>query len=184
MVEQADMLLLEIEEKMEKSLKSTIGEYQTIRTGRAHPALLEQIYVEYYGVDTPIKQISTITVPEGNQLYIKPYDKQILKKVEYAIGTSQLGLTPQNDGIGIRLVLPKLTEERRRELSKEVEKLQEMGKVHIRNIRRDANDQIKKLGLPEDAEYEYINDVQELTNSYSLKVEEEAKIKIAEIMAI
>ncbi len=184
MVERADMLMLEIEEKMEKSLKATILEYQTIRTGRAHPALLEQISVEYYGVETPVKQISTITIPEGNQLYIKPYDKSVLKKIEYAIGTSQLGLTPQNDGIGIRLVLPKLTEERRKELSKEVEKLQEMGKVHIRNIRRDANDQIKKIELPEDAEYEYLNDIQELTNTFVQKVEDEAKLKIVEIMAI
>lgn len=184
MTDYADTLMLEAEEKMEKSLKSTILEYQTIRTGRAHPALLEQITVEYYGVDTPIKQISTITVPEGNQLYIKPYDKAILKKVEYAIGTSQLGLTPQNDGIGIRLILPKLTEERRRDLSKEVEKLSEMGKVHIRNIRRDVNDQIKKVELPEDAEYEYLNEIQELTNTYVQKVEDEAKLKIAEIMAI
>lgn len=184
MIEEASMLMLEFEEKMEKSLKATISDFQTIRTGRAHPSLLEQIFVEYYGVETPIKQISTITVPEGNQLYIKPYDKSVLKKVEYAIGTSSIGLTPQNDGEGIRLILPKLTEERRRELSKEVEKLKEKGKVGIRNIRRDANDQIKKLSLPEDAEYEYLNDIQKLTDDFIVKVDEETVKKINEIMAI
>lgn len=184
MTEQADLLLIEIEEKMEKSLEGTINEYHTIRTGRAHPALLEGILVEYYGVDTPIKQISSITVPERNQLYIKPYDKTVLKKLEYAIGTSQLGLTPQNDGVGIRLILPKLTEERRKELAKEVEKLQEKGKVSIRNIRREGNDQMKKISLPEDLEFKYINDVQELTDTYTVKVEEATKNKIEEIMAI
>src|SRR5690554_995661 len=101
MNEQADMILMELEEKIEKSVEAIVYEFQNIRTGRANPGLLDSIYVEYYGVDTQLKQISSITVPEGNQLYIKPFDKSVLKKVEYALGTSSIGLTPQNDGVGI-----------------------------------------------------------------------------------
>lgn len=183
-MEQIDLLMLDIEEKMENAVKATTHEFATIRTGRANPALLDGITVEYYGVDTPLEQIASITIPEGNQLYIKPFDKSVLKKVEYAIGTSQLGLTPQNDGSGIRLILPKLTEERRKDLSKEVEKIAEKGKVNIRNIRREANDEIKKLELREDTEFAYLEDVQKLTDKYVLKTGDEADIKIKEIMVI
>ncbi|MDD2260410.1 MAG: ribosome recycling factor [Acholeplasmataceae bacterium] len=184
MNEQADFLLIELEEKMEKSIEATKAEFATIRTGRANPALLDQITIEYYGVETPIKQISSISVPEGNQLYIKPFDKSVLKKIEYAIGTSPIGLTPQNDGIGIRLVLPVLTEERRRTLCKDVERFVEAGKVAVRNIRREGNELIKKLDLPEDSEHGYIEDVQTLTNRYTEKMEEIGKKKTEEIMVI
>lgn len=184
MNEQADLLLIEIEEKMEKSIEATKAEFATIRTGRANPALLDAVMVEYYGVETPIKQISSISVPEGNQLYIKPFDKSILRKIEYAIGTSPIGLTPQNDGIGIRLVLPALTGERRKALCKDVEKFVEAGKVAIRNVRREGNDHIKKLDLPEDSEHGYIEDVQTLTNKFTEKMEEIGKKKIEEIMVI
>lgn len=184
MNEQADFILIEIEEKMEKSIEAIKQEFQSIRTGRANPRLLDNILVEYYGVETPIKQISSITVPEGNQLYIKPFDKSILKKVEFAIGTSQIGLTPQNDGIGIRLILPQLTEERRQILCKDVEKMSENGKVAIRNVRREGNDQIKKIGLPEDSEFGYIEDIQTLTNTYTEKMDVTMKAKIDEIMTI
>lgn len=184
MNEQADMLLMEIEEKMEKAISATKHEFSTIRTGRANPALLDSIMIEYYGVLSPIKQISSITVPEANQLYIKPFDRSSLRNIEHAIGASNLGLTPQSDGVGIRLVLPQLTGERRKELSKTAEKLSEHGKVAIRNVRRDGNDQIKKLGLTEDAEHGYLEDVQTLTNKYIEKIEEVTEIKIEEIMAI
>lgn len=184
MNEQADFILIEIEEKMEKSIEAIKQEFQSIRTGRANPRLLDNILVEYYGVETPVKQISSITVPEGNQLYIKPFDKSILKKIEFAIGTSQIGLTPQNDGIGIRLILPQLTEERRQSLCKEVEKMSESGKVAIRNVRREGNDQIKKIGLPEDSEFGYIEDIQTLTNTYTEKMDVAMKVKIDEIMTI
>lgn len=184
MNEQADMILMELEEKMEKSVEAIVYEFQNIRTGRANPGLLDSIYVEYYGVDTQLKQISSITVPEGNQLYIKPFDKSVLKKVEFALGTSPIGLTPQNDGIGIRLVFPQLTEDRRKQLSKDVEKLSENGKVAVRNVRRDGNDLIKKLSLPEDAEFGYLEDIQKLTDKFIAKMDEVSEKKIQEIMNI
>lgn len=183
-MEQVDLLMIDIEERMENALNSTVHEFATVRTGRANPALLDGITVEYYGVETPLKQIATITIPEGNQLYIKPFDKSILKKVEYAIGTSNIGLTPQNDGAGIRLILPRLTEERRKELSKEIEKLGEQGKVNVRNIRRDANDEIKKIELPEDTEFSYLEEVQKLTDKFTKSMDEAVLEKITEIMAI
>lgn len=184
MNEQADMILMELEEKMEKSVEAIVYEFTNIRTGRANPGILDGIFVEYYGVDTQLKQIASISVPEGNQLYIKPFDKSILKKVEYALGTSPIGLTPQNDGVGIRLVFPHLTEDRRKQLSKDVEKLSENGKVAVRNIRREGNDLIKKLGLPEDAEFGYLEDVQKLTDAYTVKMDEVSEKKIQEIMSI
>ncbi len=184
MREQADLILMELEDKMEKSIEATISEFQNIRTGRANPGLLDSIFIKYYGVDTQLKQISSITVPEGNQLYIKPFDKSIVKDVEKAIGTSKIGLTPQNDGIGIRLIFPQLTEERRRELSKEVTKLSENGKVAIRNIRRDGNEQIKKLSLPEDLEFSTLDSIQKLTDKYIVKMDEVGAKKIEEIMNI
>ena len=184
MNEQADLILMETEEKMEKSIHALQHDFASIRTGRANPALLDNVMVEYYGVDSPIKQIASISVPEGNQLYIKPFDRSIIKKIESAIQASQLGLQPQNDGLGIRLVLPQLTTERRKELAKQAEKLAEHGKVAIRNVRREANEHIKKLDLTEDAEHGYIEDVQALTDSFIEKVDQVTKIKIDEIMAI
>lgn len=184
MIEQADMLMLEFEEKMEKSVQSLQREFATIRTGRANPNLLDRIVIEYYGTPTPLKQVASISVPEAQQLYIKPFDKSILKDIEQAINASDLGLPPRNDGVGIRLMLPALTEERRRQLVKEVEKFSENGKVAIRNIRRDANDQMKKLGLSEDIEKGYLDDIQVLTDKYVKKVEELTKEKSDELLTI
>lgn len=184
MNEQADLILLEAEEKMEKSIHALQHDFSSIRTGRANPALLDNVVIEYYGVDSPIKQIASISVPEGNQLYIKPFDRGVIKKIESAIQASSLGLQPQNDGVGIRLVLPQLTTERRKELAKQAEKLAEHGKVAVRNVRREANEHIKKLDLTEDAEHGYIEDVQSLTDTYVEKVDQVTKVKIDEIMAI
>lgn len=184
MNEQADMVLLEIEERMEKSVYAMRHDFSTIRTGRANPSLLDVITIEYYGVQSPIKQIAAISVPEGNQLYIKPFDRSVIKQIETAIHASNLGLQPQSDGVGIRLILPLLTTERRKELSKQADKLAEHGKVAVRNLRREANDQIKKLELAEDAEHGYVEDVQTLTDSYVEKIDNETKLKIEEIMAI
>jgi|SRR5690554_2403649 len=183
-MEKVQQLFDELELKMEEALEQTEREFAKIRTGRANPALLDVVTVEYYGVDTPLNQIANITIPEGNQLYIKPYDKGVLKEIEKAISASNIGLNPQNDGTGIRLILPALTEERRKNLSKEVEKLIENGKVAIRNIRRDGNDLLKTLELPEDAEFKNLEEIQELTNKYVEKTEENGKKKIAEIMSI
>jgi ribosome recycling factor len=160
MYEQADLILMEVEDHMGKSVDILVKEFAGVRTGRANPALLDKISIEYYGAPSPLKQISSIAAVEGNQLYIKPFDKSVLKAIEHAIHASDLGLNPINDGVGIRLILPQLTEARRRELIKDVEKLGEHAKVSIRNVRRDGNDHIKKLSLPEDAEKGYIEDVQ------------------------
>lgn len=182
MNEQADMILLEIEEKMEKSIESLAREYASVRTGRANPNILDRVMVSYYGVDTPLKQVAAISVPEAQQLYIKPFDKSILKDIEYAINTSGLELPPANDGSGIRLTLPALTEERRRTLIKEVERLAETGKVAIRHIRREGNDELKKLGLTEDDERGYLEDVQTLTDKYVKKVDELTKQKSDDLL--
>lgn len=179
-----DMILLEAEEKMDKAIENYHQELQSIRTGRANPALLDQIFIEYYGVETPIKQVAQVTVPEGSQLYIKPYDRSVIKQIETAILASNLGLTPQNDGQGIRLVIPKMTEERRKELVKQVTKLEEGTKVAIRNIRRDANDALKKLKLTEDDEKGYLEDVQTLTDKKIKEVENITAKKSEELMHI
>lgn len=182
MNEQADMILLDIEEKMEKSLESLAREYASVRTGRANPNILDRVMVSYYGVDTPLKQVAAISVPEAQQLYIKPFDKSILKDIEYAINTSGLELPPANDGSGIRLTLPALTEERRRTLIKDVERMSETGKVAIRHIRREGNDELKKLGLTEDDERGYLEDVQTLTDKFVKKVDELTKQKSDDLL--
>lgn len=179
-----DMLLLEALERMDKTIESYQKELNTVRTGRANPNLLDAIRIEYYGVLTPIKQIASISVPEASQLYIKPFDRSCLKSIEVAIATSDLGLNPQTDGTGIRLIIPRMTEERRRELVKLVGKMQENAKVAIRNIRRDLNDGIKKLGLTEDDEKGWLEDSQKSTNEYIEKVEKITAEKEKELMTI
>ena len=183
-MEELEMLLLELEERMEKSIASFERELSTVRTGRANAGLLDSISIEYYGVSTPLKQVSSITIPEANQLYIKPFDKSVLKDVERAILASSLGLTPQNDGVGIRLILPQMTEERRRELVKLVGKMEEQAKVAIRNLRREGNDDVKKLGLPEDDEKGSLEDIQKLTDGKISQIEEIASKKNKEVMSI
>ena len=183
-MEELEMLLLELEEKMEKSIASFERELSTVRTGRANASLLDSISIEYYGVSTPLKQVSSITVPEANQLYIKPFDKSVVKEIEKAILASSLGLTPQNDGVGIRLILPQMTEERRRELVKLVGKMEEQAKVAIRNLRRDGNDDVKKLDLPEDDEKGSLEDIQKLTDNKIKEIEEIAARKTKEVMSI
>jgi ribosome recycling factor len=180
----ADTLLLETETRMEKAIHALNHDLGQIRTGRANPQLLENISVNYYSVDTPVNQVSSISVVDGNQLVIKPYDKSLLKDIEHAIQASQLGINPINDGQVIRLILPQPTEERRKQLVKEVEKHGESAKVAIRNIRRDANDHLKKIGLTEDDEKGYQEDVQALTDSFVKKVDDEIKLKSSELLKI
>ncbi len=179
-----DMILLEAEEKMDKAIQNYASELQTIRTGRANANLLDQISIDYYGVPTSIRQVAQVSVPEASQLYIKPYDKSVLKQIETAIQMSNLGLPPQNDGNGIRLIIPKMTEERRKELVKQVGKLEEGTKVAIRNIRRDANEALKKLKLTEDDEKGYLEDVQTLTDKKIKEVEVATAKKSEELMHI
>lgn len=183
-MEELEMILLEAEDKMDKALASLEKELSTVRTGRANAALLDSIVIEYYGVMTPLKQLSSITIPEANQLYIKPFDKSMCKEIERAISASSLGLTPQNDGNGIRLILPQMTEERRRELTKVVGKMEEQAKVAVRNIRRDSNDDVKKLDLPEDDEKNALEDIQKLTDQKISQVEAIAEKKNKDVMSI
>ena len=140
--------------------------------------------VEYYGAMSPIKQVAAISIPEASQLYIKPFDKSVLKGIESALNASGLGLTPQNDGTGIRLIFPQMTEQRRRELVKQVGKIGEAAKVNVRNARRDANDELKKLTLPEDDEKGYLEDVQKLTDSKIALVDKLASEKEKDLMTI
>ena len=184
MSEQADLILMELEDHMQKTVDILVRDFSQVRTSRANPALLDRIQINYYGVDSPLKQISSIAAVEGNQLYIKPFDKSTLRSIEQAIHASDLGLNPVNDGVGIRLILPQLTEQRRRELVKEVEKMGEHARVAIRNVRRDGNDHMKKLGMSEDDEKGYLQDVQELTDKFVKKVDEEVKTKSEELLKI
>ncbi|HPG43168.1 MAG TPA: ribosome recycling factor [Acholeplasmataceae bacterium] len=182
--EQADLILMECEDHMNKTIEVMKKDFAAIRTGRANPALLDRIHIDYYGAETPLKQVASISVPEGNQLYIKPFDRSVLKAIEHAIQASDIGINPQNDGVGLRMILPALTESRRRELVKEVEKLGEHAKVGIRNVRRDSNEHMKRLGLPEDDEKGYLQDVQELTDTYVKKVDEEVNLKSEDLLKI
>jgi ribosome recycling factor len=183
-----DMILLEAEEQMEHTIDGLHKEFAKIRTGHANPKILDTVYVDYYGAPTPISQVGSISVPEPSQLVVKPYDRSVVKDVEKAIQAANLGFNPQNEGHQIRIVLPALSKERRIELTKQVKKSGEEFKVHIRNVRRDANDGLKKLEkaseISEDDLKGYLEDVQELTNQYSDKVDEVCKEKDEDIMSI
>ncbi|MDE5715397.1 MAG: ribosome recycling factor [Anaeroplasmataceae bacterium] len=183
-MEELEMTLLEAEDRMDKAIQSFERELSTVRTGRASASLLDSIMIDYYGVMTPVKNIASITIPEANQIYIKPFDKSSCKDIERAISASSLGLTPQNDSVGIRLILPQMTEERRRELTKVVGKMEEQAKVNIRNIRRDANDEVKKLDLPEDDEKSALEDIQKLTDKKILLIDEISSKKNKDLMSI
>ncbi len=179
-----DMILLEAEERMQKAIDSYQRELNSVRTGRANPQLLDNISIDYYGTPTPIKQVGSISVPEASQLLIKPFDPSVLKDIENAINSSDLGLTPQNDGTTIRLVIPQMTTERRNELVKKVNKSQEGAKVAIRNVRRDVNDDLKKLDLPEDDLKGYLDDVQKLTDKFIVVAEKVTAEKEKDLLTI
>ena len=178
----------EFNRKMDKTLEILQEDFGAIRAGRANARVLDRISVEYYGVDTPVGQVGTISSPDARTLVIQPWDGSLLKKIEKAIQTSDLGINPQNDGRVIRLVFPQLTEERRRELAKQVKKYGEDAKVAVRNIRRDAMDYIKKLKkdseITEDDQKKAEKDLQELTDKYIKKVDDACAIKEKELMEI
>lgn len=185
LMDQATEIQLEAEEKMEKSLQATKTEFQSIRTGRANPALLHRIHVEYYGSPTPLQQLATVSVPEARMLVIQPFDKSALNEIDRAIQKSDLGITPTNDGKVLRLNIPPLTEERRRDYVKLAKKIAEEGKVAMRNIRRDAIDQIKKLekdGMPKDAIQDLQDEVQTLTDKFIAHLDKATEDKEHEIM--
>ena len=180
--------LKKYEDKMNKTLEVLKEEFGTIRAGRANPHVLDKIKVDYYGSPTPIQQVGNISVPEARMIVIQPWDKSLLKAVEKAILTSELGINPTNDGSVIRLVFPELTEDRRKELSKEVKKKGDQAKVAIRNIRRDANEAFKKMenggDMSEDDLELATNKMQKLTDKMIEKVDQAVEVKTKEIMTV
>ena len=175
------------DEKMTKTFNNLLSEFATIRAGRANPSILNKIRVDYYGTPTPLQQIGNITVPKPRILQIQPWEASMVKAIEKAILTSDIGINPSNDGRIIRLVFPELTEERRKDLVKEVKKKGEAGKVAIRNIRRDANDYLKKLGKTEVSEDE-ISDledaIQKMTDKYIKDIDKATEEKSKEILTV
>lgn len=177
-------IILETKEKMEKVIDSYEKRLKTVRAGRANPSSLDGVFVDYYGSITPLKQLATISVPEATQLLIKPFDKSCLKDIERAIFESNLGYTPNNDGETIRIVIPALTEERRKELTKQVKTMAEDAKVSIRNIRHDQIDRVKKLELSEDEQKGVEKQIQDLVNEYNKKVDSILKGKEEELLTV
>lgn len=176
------------EEKMQKSLESLQSDLSSIRAGRANPHILDHLTVEYYGAPTPLQQVSNISVPEARLIQIQPWDPSLLKEIEKAIQMSDVGINPTNDGKTIRLVFPELTEDRRKELSKDVKKKGEEYKVAIRNIRRDANDSFKKLQkndeVSEDEEKDLEDGIQKVTDTYIKKIDDAIADKTKEVMTV
>jgi ribosome recycling factor len=183
-----DDVLADAKERMGKAVEALRKELATIRTGRAHPGLIEHLRVDYYGAPTPLNQLATINVPEPRLLTIQPWDQQSLGAIEKAILKSDLGLNPSNDGNIIRLAIPQLTEERRKELAKVVRKKVEEGRVAVRNVRRDRHDELRRLQrekeISEDAQYLAQEELQKLTDGFIQEVERVGEEKEAELLAV
>ena len=176
------------EDKMNKTMANLDGELGTIRAGRANPNVLNKIKVDYYGTPSPIQQVANVSVPEPRMIQIQPWEKNMLKVIEKAIQVSDLGINPTNDGSTIRLVFPELTEERRKDLAKDVKKKGENAKVAIRNIRRDANDSFKKLAKGSDVSEDEVKDLedqaQKMTDKYIAEVDKAVDAKTKEILTV
>ena len=183
-----DERLVKYDDKMQKSLNNLYSEYNAIRAGRANPHVLDAVLVDYYGTPTPIQQVANVSVPEPRLIQIQPWEASMVKEIEKAIQTSDVGINPTNDGKVIRLVFPELTEERRKELAKDVKKKGENTKVAVRNIRRDANDSFKKLSKEDDISEDDIKELEEkaqkLTDSYIKKIDEAVSDKTDEILKV
>ena len=182
-----DERLVQYEEKMQKSYDNLLSEFGTIRAGRANPHVLDKIKVDYYGTPSSLQQVANVTVPEARMIQIQPWEASLVKEIEKAIMCSDLGINPTNDGKVIRLVFPELTEERRKELVKDVKKKGEQAKVAIRNIRRDGNDALKKLGKTEVSEDEIKdleNQLQKATDKYVAQVDQAVDEKSKEILTV
>ena len=182
-----DERIVKYQTKMEKTLVNLEGEFGTIRAGRANPHVLDRITVDYYGAPTPLQQVANISVPEARMIQIQPWESSLLKGIEKAILVSDPGINPTNDGKVIRLVFPELTEERRKDLVKEVKKRGEEAKVAVRNIRRDANDMLKKLGksdVSEDEIKELEEEVQKMTDKFIKEVDSSVEVKSKEILTV
>ncbi|MDD6805965.1 MAG: ribosome recycling factor [Clostridiales bacterium] len=183
-----DERLKAYDEKMEKAVDFLVSDYAGIRAGRANPHVLDKIRVDYYGTPTPLQSVGNITVPEPRMIQIAPWEKSMIKEIEKAIMTSDLGINPNNDGSVIRLIFPELTEERRKELVKDIKKKGEDAKVAIRNIRRDGNDALKKLGKSSEVSEDEIKDLednlQKVTDKYIKDVDKLIEDKSKEIMTV
>ncbi len=183
-----DERLLPYEEKMKKTMASLGDEFSSIRAGRANPHVLDKIRVDYYGTPTPIQQVANVSVPEPRMIQISPWEPNMVKEIERAIQTSEIGINPTNDGKMIRLVFPELTEERRKELSKDVKKKGENAKVAVRNIRRDAVENFKKLGKADGISEDEVKDLedaaQKLTDKYIAEVDKAVEEKTKEVMTV
>ncbi len=179
--------LKQYDEKMKKAYDFLVSDLATIRAGRANPHVLDKIRVDYYGTPTPLSQVGNISVPEPRMLQISPWEKPLLKEIEKAILTSDVGITPTNDGSVIRLVFPELTEDRRKELAKDIKKKGEDGKVAIRNVRREGNDAIKKLGkeeMSEDEQKSLEEELQKITDSYIKEIDKTIDQKTQDILKV
>ena len=175
---------METEMKMEATIENLDKRLINIRAGRANPAILDGVMVSYYGVDTPLKQLATISIPEARQLMIKPFDRSSLGAIEKGIYESNVGFTPNNNGEVIILNIPMLTEETRRDYVKQAKNIAEEAKIALRNIRQDSNNDIKKLEVPEDEIKSGQEEVKELINKYNKIVDEKLKIKEQELMTV
>lgn len=175
-------------DKMEKAIGQMRKEFASVRTGRANPMILDKVLVEYYGAPTPLRQLSQVSVQDGTTLVIAPYDKTILKEVEKAVIKADLGITPNSDGIVLRLPFPPLTQDKRKEICKDVKKIGEDTKVAIRNIRRDMTDELKKIekaeNLPEDAVKDNQDKIQKLTDKYTKMVDDGCSEKEKEVLTV
>lgn len=172
------------EEKMKKAIENLEKRFSTVRAGRANPSSLDGVVVEYYGTPTPLKQLATISVPEARQLLIKPFDRGCLSGIEKAIFEANLGYTPNNDGESIRIIIPALTEERRKELVKQIKAMGEDARISIRNVRHDANEEIEKQDISEDEQKRLMNGVQDLVGKYNKVVDDLSKEKEEELMTV
>ncbi len=177
-------ILKQADEKMQKAIENLEKRFTTVRAGRANPSSLDGVMVDYYGTLTPLKQLGTISVPEARQLLIKPFDRGCLSGIEKAIFEANLGYTPNNDGETIRIIIPALTEERRKELVKQVKAMGEDTRIIIRNIRHDANEDIEKEEISEDEQKRLTNEVQELVSKYNKIVDDKSKEKEEELMRV
>ncbi len=183
-----DQRLAVYEEKMEKCVDYLVSEFQAIRAGRANPNVLNKIRVDYYGTPTPIQQVANVSVPEPRMIQIAPWDRSLIKPIEKAIMTSELGINPNNDGVVIRLIFPEVTEERRKELAKDIKKKGEEQKVAVRNVRRDGVDAVKKMEkaseITEDDRKDLEDQIQKLTDKYIKEVDKAIEEKTKEIMTV
>ena len=183
-----DERLAQFDEKMQKTMNNLSEEFGSIRAGRANPHVLDKLKVDYYGTPTGIQQVANVSVPEPRMIQIQPWEASLVKEIEKAILTSDLGINPTNDGKVVRLLFPELTEERRKELAKDVKKKGESAKVAIRNIRRDANDSFKKLGksadVSEDEIKELEDNAQKMTDKYIAEVDKAVEAKTKEILTV